>query len=145
MIAGFYSDLRTAFEAPKKSGALSCRTANFNVVDDGFTEVDPSDLDSASIMTPATTERFPPRPALLDSLPNVNAIERPEDLLKKPPYYLIVSHASHGKRWVKRNHNQTTKVRQSIPANYGYLTKPTKASCSGNHFERIMFWARLAL
>lgn len=133
MIAGFHDDLRVAFQpAPKQPTLPSRSNTNANDQDDGFTEIDPSDFDSASVMTPATTNRLATRPTnRLDSLPDINMIERPEDLMKKPPYHLIVNHSSYSKeiyvqcshqpslelmseyfkRWVKRNHNQTTKVR----------------------------------
>jgi hypothetical protein len=69
------------------------------------------------------------RPQRVDVLPNIKELPRPEELLKSPPYHLIVHHTSYAKeisiqcshqpsldlmaeyfkRWVKRNHNQTTK------------------------------------
>jgi hypothetical protein len=57
-------------------------------------------------------------------------LERPEDLMKKPPYHLILTHNQYGKfitiqcshqpsleliadyfkKWTKKNHNQSNKV-----------------------------------
>jgi hypothetical protein len=129
MIAGFHDDLIVAFKAPAKQATLPSRS-NANDNDEGFTEIDADDLDSASIMTPATTNRMTSnRPPRVDALPDINELQRPEELFNKPPYHMVVHHSSYGKeisiqcshqpsldlmseyfkRWVKRNHNQTTK------------------------------------
>ncbi|KAF2427368.1 hypothetical protein EJ08DRAFT_680968 [Tothia fuscella] len=130
MIAGFHDDLRVAFEpVPQRASLPSRSNTNNNDKDELFTEIDQSDFDTASIMTPATTNRLASHPARVESLPDINMIERPEALMKKPPYHLIVQHTSYSKEisvqcshqpslelmseyfkvWVKRNHNQTTK------------------------------------
>ena len=63
-------------------------------------------------------------------LPNVKMLERPEDLMRKPPYHLILTHNQYGKfitiqgshqpsleliaeyfkKWTKKNHNQSNRV-----------------------------------
>jgi hypothetical protein len=142
MLSGFHAELRQAFQPPKTK-PLSERTAiPSKAADDGFTEVNASDFDSASILTPATTEQYVPRTASTDALPNVKLLERPEDLMRKPPYHLILTHNQYGKfitiqcshqpsleliaeyfkKWTKKNHNQSTKV------SAGRLCMTTKSS-----------------
>jgi hypothetical protein len=128
-IAGFHDDLLSAFQpAPKSAKLKSSSTANDS--EEGFTEIDADDLDSASIVTPTTTIRTTAsKPQRVDCLPDIGELPRPEELFKSPPYHLIVHHTSYSKemtvqcshqpslnlmaeyfkRWVKRNHNQTTK------------------------------------
>jgi hypothetical protein len=128
MIAGFHSDLLRAFklDQPTPAAAVSAQP------DDTWAEVDAAELDSASVFTPTTTT--PPlhlasRPAPLDSLPNIELIDRPEELTKRPPYHLTVrsnpedwainvqgSHepslellADYLKRWAKKDHTLTDK------------------------------------
>jgi hypothetical protein len=133
MIAGFHDDLRRAFLPPVKEPSLPVRGARgpkSNDEDDAFTDVG-SEFGDSSVMTPSTTTgRFSSQRARLDALPDVKTLERPEDLMKFPPYHLIVHHSSYGTsiriqcshqpsldliseyftRWVKRNHNSTHKV-----------------------------------
>jgi hypothetical protein len=131
MLSRFHGELRKAFEDPKAK-KLSEGTANASrtAIEDGFTEVDASDFDSASILTSAMAERYVPRAPTADALPSVDMLERPEDLMRKPPYHLIVTHTQYGKfitiqsshqpsleliseyfkKWTKRNHGQTTRV-----------------------------------
>jgi hypothetical protein len=129
MIAGFHDDLRNAFQPPPKQTSLKSRS-HINDSEEAFTEIDAEDLDSASIMTPTTTNlTMASRPLRVDALPDISELQRPEELFKNPPYHLIVHHTSYGKeisvqcshqpsldlmaeyfkRWVKRNHSQTTK------------------------------------
>jgi hypothetical protein len=133
MIAAFHDDLRRAFLPPVKEPSLPVRGASRPKThddDDAFTDVG-SEFGGSSVMTPsATTGHFSSHPPRLDTLPDVKTLERPEDLMKFPPYHMIVQHSSYGKsvtiqcshqpsldliseyftRWVKRNHNQTNKV-----------------------------------
>jgi hypothetical protein len=161
MIAGFHDDLRVAFQPAPKQTTLPLRSdTNLNDNEEGFTEIDQSDFDSASVLTPATTHRMASRPVnKLDSLPDINSIERPEDLMKKPPYHLIVQHSSYSKeitvqcshqasldlmseyfkRWVKRNHNQTNKVCKS-PSYCYYTDRMNSATRGRNINEGILFW-----
>jgi hypothetical protein len=125
MFAAFHRELLGAFKG-KDDTALPIRSSA--PAEETWADVDPSDLDTASILTPATTERFH-APASLDRLPDVRNIERPEILLQKPPYYMIiyydarskmVVHCSHQpsldliaeyfKKWTRKNHNLYTKV-----------------------------------
>jgi hypothetical protein len=131
MIAGFHGDLLRAFKPDQPTPLASRDTATTAAQpDDTWAEVDTVNFDSASVFTPTITDRnIASRPAPLDSLPNLNTIDRPEELTKRPPYYLyvrssvddrhIVVHGSHQaslellaeylKRWVKKNHKLTTK------------------------------------
>lgn len=131
MLSGFHADLRQAFHDPKARALPERTTASSKTIeDDRFTEVDPSDFDSASILTPATTGRYVQQAPASDVLPNIRTLERPEDLMRKPPYHLILTHTQYGKfitiqcshqpsleliaeyfkKWTKKNHNQSTKV-----------------------------------
>jgi hypothetical protein len=134
MIAGFHSDLLRAFKPDQPTPLASSSTATDAAAtaaaqpDDTWAEVDAVELDSASVFTPTTTSRaLASRPAPLDSLPNINVIDRPEELTKRPPYHMILrsddrrmvvqgSHqpslellAEYLKRWSKKNHNFTNK------------------------------------
>lgn len=94
---------------------------------------------AAVVETPRSQSRtvvraIPPSQAAFDVLPTVETVPRPDDLLQRPPYYLLVhapgsgracvevqcSHsptlqflAEYLKKWARTNHNNTTKV--SIP------------------------------
>jgi hypothetical protein len=136
MFSGFHTELRQAFQEPKV-GSLPERAAasSSRPIEDGFTEVDSSDFDSASILTPATTERYVHRAPAADALPNIKTLERPEDLMKRPPYHLIMTHTQYGKfitiqgshqpsleliaeyfkKWTKKNHNQSNRVCCHLP------------------------------
>jgi len=128
LVARFHDDLRVAFK-PAKGRAVEPVTA----AGEAPVELDGSDYDVASIMTPTTTDRLPSRPAMTESLPSIHTLARPEELFRKPPYHLIIYNIIHGqemavesshqgsieliaeyfKRWVKTNHNKTTKVCQN--------------------------------
>jgi hypothetical protein len=131
LVAGFHSELRSAFDDRPRTATLAERkVGSTNVVEDAYTEVHVSYIDAASILTPATTERYVSRATVADAIPSVDMIERPEELMKKPPYHLILTHNQYGKfitvqsshqpslelisdylkKWTKRNHGQTTKV-----------------------------------
>ncbi|KAI1194159.1 hypothetical protein F5X97DRAFT_327820 [Nemania serpens] len=90
---------------------------------------------AAVVETPRSQSRtvvraIPPSQAAFDVLPTVETVPRPDDLLQRPPYYLLVhapgsgracvevqcSHsptlqflAEYLKKWARTNHNNTTK------------------------------------
>ena len=130
MLSGFHTELRQAFEVPSARTMPDRIASSAHVTEEGFTDVDPSDFDSTSILTPATTERFVSRAPTVDALPNMRMLERPEDLMRKPPYHMILTHNQYGKfitiqgshqpsleliaeyfkKWCKKNHNQSNRV-----------------------------------
>jgi hypothetical protein len=164
MLSGFHEELREAFEEPRASKLPQHTTATSRPIDDGYTEVDAFDLDSASILTPATTERYAPRARAADVLPNVHMLERPEDLMRKPPYHLILSHTQYGKfitiqcshqpsleliseyfkKWTKRNHNQTTRVSKGL-LDWDQALTENPASGSRDKDERVVLRSRTAI
>jgi hypothetical protein len=126
MTAGFHADLLAAFKSSTDRSNQKVVDSSSGWVDAGNQGDDGSDIDAASIMTPATTSI---RPAIInDRLPAINMIDRPEDLCRRPPYHLIVrstdrkvvvqgSHqpslellAEYLKKWSKINHNFVNKV-----------------------------------
>jgi hypothetical protein len=99
MTGNFHSDLLQAFkpaaaDAGHKRGpsAAAADPSTAGWVDAG--RDDASDFDAASIMTPATTSVAPlaARSAapVNDRLPQVSMIDRPEEFLMRPPYFLII-------------------------------------------------------
>lgn len=127
--AGFHDDFRSIFKPPLSE--LPLRSTGLAAIgnEEPSTEIDTLDFDSASILTPTTTDLFHARSTLPDALPDVNTIERPEDLMLKPPYHMIIhpsstknmslecSHqpslellAEYLKRWSKRNYNNVNHV-----------------------------------
>ncbi|KAJ3037524.1 hypothetical protein HDV00_001637 [Rhizophlyctis rosea] len=117
-------------------------------------DLDTSEFDMLSIATPAPADHVRSSSAQsLDSLPSLNTIPRPEELMKRAPYHLVIYNTSPGKeisvecshqpsleliaayfkKWVKTNHNKTTKPPATI------IT--LKESCFGVNilFDRLHF------
>ena len=147
----FHSDLLDAFKpAAADSGAGHKRGPSAAAADPstaGWVDAgrdDASDFDAASIMTPATTSvaaHMAPMAVrsaapVNDRLPQVSMIDRPEEFLMRPPYFLIVratdrkvilqgSHqpslellADYLKKWAKTNRqfaNQVS-INQFLPS-----------------------------
>jgi hypothetical protein len=100
MTGNFHSDLLDAFKpaAGHKRGpsAAAADPSTAGWVDAG--RDDASDFDAASIMTPATTSvaaHMAPMAVrsaapVNDRLPQVSMIDRPEEFLMRPPYFLII-------------------------------------------------------
>ncbi|KIW02700.1 uncharacterized protein PV09_06138 [Verruconis gallopava] len=129
MCSGFHAELLKAFQKPKATTLATDPFPSSAAVEDGFTEVYVSELDALGVSTRKAGEQHVPKTPSSDVLPNVNMLERPEELMKRPPYHLILTHVQYGKsisiqcshqpslqlisdyfsKWTKRNHNQTTK------------------------------------
>jgi hypothetical protein len=126
LTAKFHGDLMRAFEpADAEPTASSSSEKWVDAGNDGL-----SDIDAASIITPATTaDRVMAMHSITtEKLPNLNMIERPEDLCARAPYHLILrasdrhisvqaSHqpslellAEYLKKWTKSNPRYTNKV-----------------------------------
>jgi hypothetical protein len=127
MIASFHNSLLSMFKEPEKPSTV---LHSAPPAEDTWADVDPSDLDAASIFTPAATDAIRAKPASTDRLPDIKSLERPEFLMLQPPYFLMMSQYSRGKdihiqgshqasleliaeyfkRWTKKNHNKVNKV-----------------------------------
>lgn len=134
MMAKFHGDLLKAF---KPAGTVGGTTTSAAAVDEPWVDAGPdgeSDIDAVSVMTPASTaDRVMAMRSVapLDRLPDINMIERPEDLCSRAPYHMIVrssdrhivvqgSHqaslellSKYLKKWAKANMQFTNRVSQS--------------------------------
>jgi hypothetical protein len=172
MTGNFHSDLLGAFKpAASEGGATHKRGPSAAAADPstaGWVDAgrdDASDFDAASIMTPATTSAAAMAPMAVrsaapvnDRLPQVGMIDRPEELLQRPPYFLFIrsmdqklvvqgSHqpslellADYLKKWGKTNqqlHNRVSVVR--IAWTRETLTA-IAASAGGGPLVWIPFW-----
>jgi len=131
LMAKFHGDLLRAFNPTSGEPAASTSEKWVDAGND-----DMSDIDAASIVTPpSTTDRvMAMRSVPMEKLPNINMIERPEDLCARAPYHLILrssdrhvsvqaSHqpslellAAYLKKWTKTNTNYTNRVRSRLAA-----------------------------
>jgi hypothetical protein len=116
VMARFHKDLLGAFK-PTQQEPVPDASEQWVDAGDGA-----SDIDAASVMTPITTEQsFPVRSIIVQKLPQLNMLDRPEDLCARAPYHLILRESD-------RCIAVTSSHQPSLELLAGYLKKWTKAN-----------------
>jgi hypothetical protein len=134
MVGGFSSDFLSCFEPEAAQPVpLAARPA---LPDDSWADIE---VDSASDKIETREEKpFASSAAptasktVIDILPDISTLERPEYLMLKPPYHLIISHSTYQKEIIVQcSHPPSLKVIE------GYLKRWTKRD--NNTVNRVSF------
>jgi hypothetical protein len=148
MTAKFHGDLLSAFKPPVQQTQQSTTSESEKWVDAGEND---SDIDASSIMTPTTTtDRVMAfRNVATDRLPDINILERPEDLCAKAPYHMIFK-ASDRHMVVECSHQPSLELlskylKKWAKANSNFTHRPPQAEVAlrGSVFGLSTMWDRI--
>lgn len=122
MVGGFSSDFLSCFQ-PEPAQPVPLATSH-TLPDDSWADIE---VDSASGKVDTREEKLSAssaalmNEAIIDIIPDINTLERPEYLMLKPPYHLSISHSTYQKEMVVQcSHPPSLKVIE------GYLKRWTK-------------------
>lgn len=154
----FRGMLERCFEAPGEVVPLAARGAGGDDWADVEVDTATGRVDVVEKTQPVVGVSVKAPPVVVEFLPNVQSLPRPDELFLRAPYYLTVSaghdgveiHGSHSpslkviaeyfKKWCRVNHHDSTAVRSPHGSEKRLLTRTTAASSAG-HALAVGVWA----